>query len=149
MLDAKRQRTAVDVDPAAELFVTDPQQVHEALQNVVENASIYSPAGGLITLGARRTGGQILLRVIDEGPGIPPPALSRVFERFYRVDKARSRDSGGTGLGLAIVKHIVERMDGSVRAENRPGGGAVFTIQLPWREVAQPGRRLAQDVTRS
>lgn len=65
-------------------------------------------------------------------PGARSARVGRVFERFYRVDKARSRESGGTGLGLAIVKHTVQRMDGSVRADNRPGGGAIFTIDLPW-----------------
>jgi two-component system sensor histidine kinase SenX3 len=71
------------------------------------------------------------MTVDDEGPGIPDSDLDRVFERFYRVDKARSRESGGTGLGLAIVKHIVEQMDGSVRAGNRREGGAIFTLRLP------------------
>jgi two-component system phosphate regulon sensor histidine kinase PhoR len=76
--------------------------------------------------------------VADEGPGIPPSDVTRVFERFYRVDKARSRDSGGTGLGLAIVKHLVERMDGSVEAANRDRGGAIFTIRLPIAPLVQP-----------
>ena len=67
----------------------------------------------------------------DEGPGIPEEDLSRVFERFYRVDKSRARDPGGTGLGLAIVKHLIELHDGSVRAENRPEGGTRVTITLP------------------
>ena len=67
----------------------------------------------------------------DEGPGIPGEDLSRVFERFYRVDKSRARDPGGTGLGLSIVKHLVELHGGEVRAENRPEGGARFTIMLP------------------
>ena len=79
-----------------------------------------------------------MLTVADEGPGIPPADVSRVFERFYRVDKARSRDSGGTGLGLAIVKHLVERMDGSVEAANRDRGGAIFTLYIPLTPTAQP-----------
>jgi two-component system phosphate regulon sensor histidine kinase PhoR len=71
------------------------------------------------------------LNVEDEGPGIPEADLARIFERFYRVDKARSRESGGTGLGLSIVKHLVERLSGEVWAVNRPGGGAAFTILIP------------------
>ena len=69
--------------------------------------------------------------MIDEGPGIPEEDLSRVFERFYRVEKSRARDPGGTGLGLAIVKHLVELHGGEVRAANRAGGGAEFTVTLP------------------
>jgi len=71
------------------------------------------------------------IAVTDEGPGIPDEDLSRIFERFYRVDKSRARDPGGTGLGLAIVKHLVELHGGHVRVENGPGGGACFTIELP------------------
>jgi signal transduction histidine kinase len=72
-----------------------------------------------------------MITVSDKGPGIPPEDLSRVFERFYRVDKSRARDPGGTGLGLSIVKHLVELHGGEVRAENRAEGGARFTITLP------------------
>ena len=75
--------------------------------------------------------GQVAITVSDEGPGIPDADLERVFERFYRVDKARSRESGGTGLGLSIVKHLVSLLGGRVWAANRPEGGAVFTISLP------------------
>ena len=78
----------------------------------------------------RRNGDTIAIAVSDEGPGIPDEDLSRVFERFYRVDKSRARDPGGTGLGLAIVKHLVELHGGDVRAENRPAGGARFIIGL-------------------
>ena len=70
------------------------------------------------------------MSVSDEGPGIPEEDLSRVFERFYRVDKSRARDPGGTGLGLAIVKHLIELHGGTVRAENRPGGGARFVLRI-------------------
>jgi two-component system phosphate regulon sensor histidine kinase PhoR len=130
-LDEKRQRTTIDVDPSLGQICTDAEHLHEALQNIVENAIIYAPAGSLITLAARTDGDCVVMTVDDEGPGIPDSDLDRVFERFYRVDKARSRESGGTGLGLAIVKHIVEQMDGSVRAGNRREGGAIFTLRLP------------------
>ena len=79
----------------------------------------------------RRADGSVELSVSDEGPGIPEEDFSRVFERFYRVDKSRARDPGGTGLGLAIVKHLIELHGGSVRAENRPEGGTRVTITLP------------------
>ena len=130
-IQEKGQEIAFDVDASMDAVAADPLQLQEAIENLVENAVIYSPPRSRITLGARRHDRRVLITVTDEGPGIPPAALTRVFERFYRVDTARSRESGGTGLGLAIVKHIVERMEGAVRAENRPGGGAIFTIELP------------------
>ena len=100
------------------------------LRNLVENAVHYSPDTATIQLEAIREDGAVRLSVSDSGPGIPPDDLSRVFERFYRVDKSRSRP-GGTGLGLAIVKHLVELHGGQATAENRPEGGARFIITLP------------------
>jgi len=137
-IDARRQRVDVRIDPDVATIACDPAQLHDALRNLIENATIYSREGGVTTIEARRQDDRFVLTVADEGPGIPPSDVSRVFERFYRVDKARSRESGGTGLGLAIVKHLVERMDGSVEAANRDGGGAIFTIKLPLSAVVQP-----------
>jgi signal transduction histidine kinase len=114
--------------------VADPAKLQDALRNLLGNASNYSPEGSTITLGARRKGDRMVITVSDEGPGIPEEDLTRVFERFYRVDKARSRgpnDRGGTGLGLAIAKHLVELHGGTVSAANRPGGGAVLAVELP------------------
>jgi signal transduction histidine kinase len=91
-----------------------------------------------------RDGDRVALSVEDEGPGIPEADLERIFERFYRVDKARSRESGGTGLGLSIVKHLVARLSGEVTAANRRGGGAVFTIRIPFEaaDTAEAARRV-------
>jgi two-component system phosphate regulon sensor histidine kinase PhoR len=98
----------------------------------VSNAINYSPPDTTVRIRAgRQADGQIAISVIDEGPGIGAEHLPRLFERFYRVDKARSRDLGGTGLGLALVKHIALVHDGQVRVESRPGRGSTFTIELP------------------
>jgi two-component system phosphate regulon sensor histidine kinase PhoR len=129
----ERQRIAVGihVDPAAAFVEADPTKMHDALRNLVENALNYSPEGGRVELAARAAGETITLAVSDTGPGIPESDLTRVFERFYRVDKSRTRDPGGTGLGLSIVRHLVELHGGRVQASNRREGGALFTITLP------------------
>ncbi len=114
--------------------MADAGKLHDVIRNLVQNASTYSPERSRILLEAIRVRDQIELRVSDEGPGLPEGDLRRVFERFYRVDKSRSRDPGGTGLGLAIVRHLVELHGGRVEATNRPGGGATFVVRLPMRE---------------
>jgi two-component system phosphate regulon sensor histidine kinase PhoR len=129
--DARGQRLEVAVAPGAEAVRADPAKLHDALRNLVANAITYSPEQAAIRIDAAPDGHQVAIAVSDEGPGIPDADLSRVFERFYRVDKSRARDPGGTGLGLAIVKHLVELHGGSVRAENRPEGGARFVLTLP------------------
>jgi len=129
---SRQQRVEIRVAPGAGTLETDAGKLQDALRNLVENAVHYSPEGRQITIVATAPPeGGFELRVADEGSGIPEGELTRVFERFYRVDRARSRESGGTGLGLSIVKHLVELLGGTVRAGNRPEGGAVFTIRLP------------------
>jgi two-component system phosphate regulon sensor histidine kinase PhoR len=130
-LEARRQRVGVDIAPEAATVAGDPAKLHDVFRNLVENASNYSPEGSEVTLDARADGEWVRLRVLDEGPGIPDADLLRIFERFYRVDKARSRETGGTGLGLSIVKHLVELHRGEVVAGNRGIRGAVFTVRLP------------------
>ena len=122
-------RTAVA--PEATTVLADPLKLHDAIRNLVENAVNYAPADTTIELGAAGEDGIVRITVADRGPGIPDTDLTRIFERFYRVDVARPRDPGGTGLGLAIVKHLIGLHEGSVRAANRDGGGTVFTIELP------------------
>ena len=129
-VEAKRQHISTIVDAGATRVQADPAKLHDVLRNLVENAVNYSPDAATIELAAMRDNGAVRISVSDSGPGIPPEDLSRVFERFYRVDKSRSRP-GGTGLGLAIVKHLVELHGGEARAENRPEGGARFVITLP------------------
>ncbi len=110
----------------------DVDRLEQVLGNLVDNAIKYGRANGTVTVGGRAVEGeQVEVFVQDEGPGIPPEALERVFERFYRVDKARSREQGGTGLGLAIVKHIVQSHGGRVWATSVVGHGATFFFVLP------------------
>lgn len=110
----------------------DANRLEQVLDNLLDNAVKYGREGGTVTVGGRATGdGMIEVFVRDDGPGIPAEALERVFERFYRVDKARSREQGGTGLGLAIVKHIVQSHGGQVWATSEPGKGATFYFTLP------------------
>jgi two-component system phosphate regulon sensor histidine kinase PhoR len=130
-LEERGQRVDVAIAPGTETIRGDPAKLHDALRNLVANAVTYAPEGSVITVRTARDNGRLAIAVEDQGPGIPDEALARVFERFYRVDKSRARDPGGTGLGLAIVKHLVELHGGDVRADNRPGGGASFTITLP------------------
>jgi two-component system, OmpR family, phosphate regulon sensor histidine kinase PhoR len=131
VLEAKQQRIEVALAPDAATVTGDPAKLQDVLRNLIENAANYSPDGGVITVGSQRRDGALVLTVADRGPGVPDADLPRIFERFYRVDRSRSRDPGGTGLGLSIVKHLVELHGGTVIAANRPGGGAIFTVSLP------------------
>ena len=130
-IERQRIHVTINVDPDAASVAADPTKMHDALRNLIENAVNYSSEGGNVELAAKVDGDRILLTVSDEGPGLPEADLGRVFERFYRVDKSRTRDPGGTGLGLSIVRHLVELHGGRVRAANRPRAGAMFTISLP------------------
>jgi two-component system, OmpR family, phosphate regulon sensor histidine kinase PhoR len=127
------RRTTVGVAIASDVrtITSDPAKLHDVLRNLLENAVNYSPEDGAIRVEAERSGTGVAISVLDAGPGIPAADLTRVFERFYRVDKSRSRAPGGTGIGLAIVKHLVELLGGTVTAGNRPEGGAAFTVRLP------------------
>jgi two-component system phosphate regulon sensor histidine kinase PhoR len=129
-IEAQSQQVEVSIGAGAERLRCDAAKLHDALRNLVANASTYAPERTVITLEAERTASAVTIAVSDEGPGIPEEDLSRVFERFYRVDKSRARDPGGTGLGLAIVKHLVELHGGTVSVQNRPQSGARFEIAL-------------------
>jgi signal transduction histidine kinase len=106
------------------------RRLRRMLGNLIDNAIKYTPEGGTITLSLYREGGRAKLEVADTGIGIAPEHLPHIFDRFYRVDKARSRASGGTGLGLAIVRSIAEQHGGKVTVTSAPGKGSIFTVWL-------------------
>ncbi|HEY1566885.1 MAG TPA: ATP-binding protein [Solirubrobacteraceae bacterium] len=120
------------------LVMADPDAMNQVFGNLIENSLKYAKDGKRIKVGARELGSEVEFTVEDFGPGIASEHLERIFERFYRVDKARSRESGGTGLGLAIVKHIVLAHGGRIWAESELGNGASFHFTLPLAQVAQP-----------
>ena len=109
----------------------DEEGTRQILNNLINNAINYTPQGGRITVGWREENGSGVLEVSDTGIGIAKEHLPRLFERFYRVDKARSRELGGTGLGLSIVKHLTQSFGGSIQVESEPGAGTTFTVRLP------------------
>jgi two-component system phosphate regulon sensor histidine kinase PhoR len=108
----------------------DPQRLHQVFFNLLDNALKYTQTGGRVTISARQTNGEVQVCVADNGPGIGAEHLPHVFERFYRVDRARSRELGGTGLGLSIVKHIVQAHGGKVWADSQVGKGSAFYFTL-------------------
>ncbi|MCB1017231.1 MAG: sensor histidine kinase, partial [Acidimicrobiales bacterium] len=113
--------------------VGDLRQLVSAVFNLLDNAVKYSDPGSAVVVGARQSGNWVELVVSDHGPGIPARDLERIFERFYRVDRARSRETGGTGLGLAIVRHVANNHGGVVSVDSREGEGSTFTLRLPGR----------------
>ena len=129
-------------DREAPAVVTDPERLRRILENLVDNAVKYTPDGGCVAVTTSAgPDGSARIEVADNGPGIAPEHQARIFERFYRVDKARSRELGGTGLGLSIVRHLAEGMGASVSVESEPGRGARFTVALPGKPAsALPGK---------
>lgn len=117
--------------------VADRETIKTAVKNLVENAINYSPERTTVAVGIGVEDGKVAIRVVDQGIGIPAASLSRIFERFYRVDPARSRETGGTGLGLAITKHCVEDCGGTIAVWSREGEGSTFTITLPQASDSQ------------
>jgi heavy metal sensor kinase len=136
---AQERRVRLSVSGEAFTVSGDAEQLREALNNVVGNAILYNKPGGSVTISTRRMDGRAQIEVVDTGIGIPADAVPRVFERFFRVDKARSRELGGTGLGLAIARTIVVAHGGDISCTSEPGVGSAFVITLP----AVPDSRLA------
>ncbi|MGN0773941.1 MAG: ATP-binding protein [Candidatus Ventricola sp.] len=124
------QEISVEIADQCEMFA-DPGKLAQVCYNIIENAIKYTPDGGKIAVSLRRMGRDAVLDISDTGVGIPEEDLPHVFDRFYRVDKARSRETGGTGLGLSIVQQIVRLHAGSVTVQSKRGEGTTFTVQLP------------------
>ncbi len=130
---AKERGHAVTVDVPRDLpdVLADRDRLAQVLINLLDNAVKFTPEGGRIEVGARPSGGRVVVSVSDNGVGIPPEDIGRIFERFYRVDRSRDRRDGGTGLGLAISKHLTQAMGGTIEVDSRPGSGTTFRIFLP------------------
>jgi len=109
----------------------DHARIEQVLMNIITNALKYTPDGGTIGIFSGSTHESVWVLIEDTGVGIPPEDLAQVFDRFYRVDKARSRESGGTGLGLSIAQEIIMRHDGSININSKPGEGTAVTVTLP------------------
>ena len=131
--NAKERAVAVHLaeSPRPVTVMGDPRQLASAVGNLVENAVKYSEVGGRVDLAAALDGDSVTFTVTDEGVGIPQREIERIFERFYRVDKARSRGTGGTGLGLAIVRHVATNHGGAVEVTSVEGEGSTFVLRIP------------------
>ncbi len=131
----KNVHVELSVEPDRLSLEADPERVHQVLANVLDNAMRHSPDGGRIEVAARADDGAVRIEISDEGPGIDEDEASRLFERFYRSDHARSTNEGGTGLGLSIARWIVELHGGEIEAQNRPAGeggpGCRMVVKLP------------------
>lgn len=128
-------QVSLNLEIAEEVVLpADAPLLARAISNLIENGIRYNHPGGSVTVGARRVLNEVVIKVKDTGIGIPPDELSHIFERFYRVDRSRSRHRGGSGLGLSITAHIVQLHNGRMQAESTPGEGSSFTIWLPCRE---------------
>jgi two-component system phosphate regulon sensor histidine kinase PhoR len=129
--EQKRQNIKINIPPDLPHVMADEGRIETVMENLLDNAVKYTPDHGEITISVFDKDDDIQIEIADTGMGIPPKDLSRIFERFYRVDKARTRELGGTGMGLSIVKHIIEAHGGNVRAESEAGKGSRFIFNLP------------------
>ncbi|MHA2621741.1 MAG: sensor histidine kinase [bacterium JZ-2024 1] len=131
--EARRRQITLtwDITRPDPILYGNPADLFQMLLNLVQNAIIYNRPNGSVTVSARKDGSRLLLEVRDTGIGISSHDMPRIFERFYRAEKGRSRENGGTGLGLAIVKHVVERHSGEIKVESRLGEGSTFRVFLP------------------
>jgi len=128
--EKRHQDVKLQVSDSCEMYA-DMAKLTQVVYNIMDNAIKYTPEGGLIRVRLNRSGRDAILRISDNGPGIPKEDQPHIFDRFYRVDKARSRNTGGTGLGLSIVNQLVLMHGGSVSVQSEEGHGSTFTVELP------------------
>lgn len=126
---------SVEAEPSLPSVSADEDRLAQVLTNLIDNALRHTPSGGQVSARARQNGDRVELEVVDTGPGIPPEDQPYLFERFWRGDRSRSRESGGSGLGLAIVRQLVDLHGGSVSVESQQGAGSVFRVSLPLQPV--------------
>ncbi|MEY2573767.1 MAG: two-component system, OmpR family, phosphate regulon sensor histidine kinase PhoR, partial [Verrucomicrobiota bacterium] len=138
-LAAKQLKSHLNFSGSLPQLHADETRLQELIYNLLDNAVKYSKPGGTVSLRAEPAGGSVRISVADQGTGIPPGDLPRIFERFYRADKSRSSEQSGTGLGLSIVKHIAQLHGGSVEATSQLGKGTTICVLLPTRSVAVSG----------
>ena len=131
VFNKKQQRVNTSVTDGLCFITADAGKLHTILRNLLENALRHAPENSVIEIDVTSEDSHIVLRISDRGEGIPETDIERIFERFYQVDRARSKRSEGTGLGLAIVKHLIALHGGKIWAEDRTGGGTVFTASFP------------------
>lgn len=133
-VEAENRGATIALAPSPHTALGDEELLFTAVRNLIDNAVRYGPPGGVVEVGTREVRGFIEIRVTDQGSGITGAERDRIFERFYRVDQARSRNTGGTGLGLSIVKHIAANHGGDVSVWSAPGEGSTFTLRIPRAE---------------
>jgi two-component system, OmpR family, sensor kinase len=128
---AARRGVRLETGGTAVLVLGDPERLRHAVRNLIENAIKFSPPGSVVEVSTAGSGQVATLAVLDEGPGLAAEHRDRIFERFYRVDRARTRGAGGSGLGLAIVREVVEAHGGRVGVQPRDSAGSVFSLEMP------------------
>lgn len=134
-LEEKKISLRLDLAEELSSVFLDPKRIEQVFVNLIGNGIRYTPIAGTIEITGRKNEGTMIISIRDTGPGIPEEYLQNIFDRFYRADKGRARTEGGTGLGLSIAKGYVEAHGGSIKAENHPEGGSIFTFKIPFEKV--------------
>jgi signal transduction histidine kinase len=136
--ESRNMTLEVNLKEAPEYCYADPKRLKQIVLNLVNNAFRYTPEGGTVTIIAKEQDGDFLFSVQDTGMGIAPEDVNKIFDRFYRTDRSRDRESGGSGLGLAITKALVDAHGGWIKVDSQLNEGTTFTIMLPgWKDIVE------------